>query len=83
MIKDVPAIRFTTDICSSNVCPLLPSSLTAHWLDVRSDPQSVVFSFNTLVLYTAILIQKIAAPRIMLINFIDIGPSVTLLPPGC
>ncbi|XP_052393278.1 zinc finger BED domain-containing protein 4-like [Carassius gibelio] len=48
MLKDVHAISFTTDIWSSDVCPMSLLSLTSHWVDRESTftPRSAVLHAN-------------------------------------
>ncbi|XP_072569011.1 zinc finger BED domain-containing protein 4-like [Paramormyrops kingsleyae] len=41
-IKDVTAMSFTTDIWSSDVCPISLLSLTVHWLDTSCTPHSAM-----------------------------------------
>ncbi len=41
-LKDVQSFSFTTDIWSSDVCPMSLLSLTAHWLNDSYDLQSAV-----------------------------------------
>ncbi|KAL6463619.1 hypothetical protein MHYP_G00280100 [Metynnis hypsauchen] len=41
-LKDVSAMSFTTDIWSSDVCPMSLLSLTVHWLDRSFAPHSAM-----------------------------------------
>lgn len=41
-LKDVTSMSFTTDIWSSDVCPMSLLSLTAHWLDASYSPHSAM-----------------------------------------
>ena len=48
MLKDAHAISFTTDIWSSDVCPMSLLSLTSHWVDRETSftPRSAVLHAN-------------------------------------
>lgn len=42
LLSDVTAIAFTTDIWSSDVCPMSLLSLTAHWIDLNFDSKRAI-----------------------------------------